>query len=468
EYGVYEQGAMFSREDFDPMKTISYFCKMYEIELTEEIKKEIEADKVTIDCYREWITALGETVLQHPELGYFEEETSKLVRKTFDELEIAYQYPYAVTGVKATLSSGKKGPNVCIIGEMDALICKGHPYATQTGVAHACGHHAQVAAMLGAAIGIKKSGVMEELGGTVTFMAVPAEEYIDLSSRIQLKNEGKIRYFGGKQQLFYEGAFDDVDIVMMIHAQTEAPLSTFDTRVTNLGFMAKSITFYGKAAHGSRPAEGVNALNAAALAILGVHSNRDTFTEDDKIRIHPIITKGGDVVNSVPDEVCIETYVRGATFDAIKKGNAAVNRAVQGASQMIGTTVRVEDFIGFLPLTESLELNQVSEANAKEILGEDCLVFNGESVGSSDIGDVSAVLPTIQPCIGGFGGVIHSKDFLVSDPDVSYVGAAKILAGTCVDLLLDDCKKANEVIEKFKPVMTRTEYQAYLDRENFD
>ncbi len=416
----------------------------------------------TIDDYREQIISIGESVLKQPELGYFEEKTSRLVRQTFDDLEITYGYPYAMTGVKATVSGTKEGPNICIIGEMDALVCNGHPYATASGVAHACGHHAQIAAMLGAAIGIKNSGVMEELGGKITFFAVPSEEYIDLSSRMKLKSEGKIQFFGGKQQLFYEGAFDDVDIVMMIHAQTEAPASTFYSRVYNLGFMAKSITFHGKAAHGSRPYEGVNALNAAALAILGVHSNRDTFLEEDRIRIHPIITKGGDVVNSVPDEVCIETYVRGATFDAIQKGNDAVNRAVNGASQMIGTTVSVEDLLGFLPLKESLELNLISEENAKEVLGENCLVTNAESVGSSDIGDISSVLPTIQPCIGGFSGVIHSKEFLVSNPDVSYVGAAKILSANCVDLLKNDAEQAKKIMKNFVPVFSRSQYLEYL------
>lgn len=416
----------------------------------------------TIDKHREKITAIGETVLNNAELGYFEEKTSRLVRQTFDELGMDYQYPLALTGVKATLDSGKEGPNVCIIGEMDALFCNGHPNATVTGVAHACGHHAQVAAMLGAAIGIKKSGVVEHLGGKITFMAVPAEEFIDLSSRKQLKQEGKIAYFGGKQQLFYEGAFRDVDITMMIHAQTESPDTKFYSRATNLGFLAKTITFRGKVAHGSRPSEGVNALNAAALAILGVHSNRDTFTEEEKIRIHPIITKGGDVVNSVPDEVILETYVRGATFDAIKKGNDAVERAVYGASQMIGTSVEIEDVLGYLPLIESQELNLVTEEVTKEVLGEDCLIFDVPAVGSSDIGDVSAVMPTIQPSMGGFSGVIHSKDFLVSDPEVAYIGAAKILAGTCVDLLIDDAKKAKEIICDFQPVFTQDEYLAYI------
>ena len=418
----------------------------------------------TIDKNRAVIEKIAEEILKNPEIGYFEEKTSALVRKTFDDLEITYEYPLAVTGVKATLDTKKEGPNICIIGEMDSLICKGHPYEGANGEAHACGHHAQVAAMLGATIGLKKSDVYKELCGKITLMAVPAEEFIDLSSRKELKAQGKIEYFGGKQQLFYEGAFRDVDIVLMIHAQTEAPEGKFYSRTSNLGFMAKTITFRGKAAHGSRPDEGVNALNAAALAILGIHSNRDTFTEEEHIRIHPIITKGGDVVNSVPDEVCIETYVRGATFDAIRKGSDAVNRAVYGAAQMIGAEANIEEMLGFLPLKESNEINDVMDEVAKEVLGEDCLVWNVPAVGSSDIGDVSCVIPTVQPSIGGFLGTIHSKDFLVTDPDIAYIGAAKILATTAFDLLKDDAQVAKKVIKNFKPLFTQDEYLAYLKR----
>ena len=418
----------------------------------------------TIDEKCEQIMFLAEEILKNPEVGYFEEKTSALVRKTFDDLEITYEYPLALTGVKATIDTKKEGPNVCIIGEMDALICKGHPFEAEEGKAHACGHHAQVTAMLGAAIGLKKSDVWKDLCGKITFMAVPAEEFIDLSSRKELKAQGKIEYLGGKQQLFYEGAFRDVDLVMMIHAQTEAPEGKFYSRTSNLGFMAKTITFRGKAAHGSRPDEGVNALNAAALAILGIHSNRDTFTEEEHIRIHPIITKGGDVVNSVPDEVCIETYVRGATFDAIKKGSDAVNRAVQGASQMIGTEVVIEDMLGFLPLKECDAINDVMDDIAKDVLGEDALVPYVPAVGSSDIGDVSCVIPTVQPSIGGFSGKIHSKDFLVSDVEVAYIGAAKILAGTVVDLLKNDGEAAKNIIANFKPLFTQDEYLAYLKR----
>ncbi len=411
------------------------------------------------------ITEIGNEVLKTPELGYCEEKTSQYARSIFDELGIEYTYPRALTGVKAKLCGKEHKFNICIIGELDSVKCAGHRFEGENSAAHACGHNAQLAAMLGSAIALKKSGVMEELCGDITFMAVPAEEFIELEYRQKLKEDGKIEYYGGKQQLIYEGAFDDVDMAMMIHAQGDEPKSKMYVKGHNLGFLAKTITFKGKAVHGSTPFDGVNALNAAALAILGVHSNRETFRDEEKIRIHPIITKGGDVVNSVPDEVCVDTYVRGATFEAIKKGNAAVERAVDGACRMIGADYEIKDIPGYLPLVESAELSKVFEDVSKSVLGEENVIYGEPITGSSDIGDLSCIIPTIQPSIGGFSGALHSKEFEIFDAEAAYVSAARILALTAAELLCDDAKKAENVKANFKPQMTKAEYLKYLKGE---
>lgn len=409
------------------------------------------------------IVKIGETVLNTPELGYREEKTSKFVRKVFDELDIKYTYPHALTGVKATLKGRKSLYNICIIGEMDAVKCAGHKNEGNFCAAHACGHNAQLAAMLGTAIVLKQSGIMAELDGDVTFMAVPAEEFIELDYRKQLKQDGKIKYFGGKQQLIYEGTFDDVDMAMMIHAQGDEPENKIYVRGNNLGFVAKTITYKGKAVHGSTPFDGVNALNAAALSILGIHSNRETFKDEEKIRIHPIITKGGDVVNSVPDEVCVDTYVRGATVEAIKKGEAAVERSVSGACQMIGADYSIETIPGYLPLCENKELSAVFEEVAKNVFGEENIICGEPITGSSDIGDLSHILPTIQPSIGGFAGVLHSKDFEIVNKETAYIKATEIMTKTVAELLYDNAKKAETVKKCFKPKMTKAEYINYLN-----
>lgn len=429
----------------------------------EEIKAKVLA---ALEEEQEHFYQIAEDICKNPELGYREEKTSARVRQEFERLGIPYQYPCAATGVKGKILGKEHHANVCIIGEMDALKCAGSPIADAEDNAHACGHNVQVAAMLAAASAFQTSGVMEELDGDLTFFAVPAEEFIEMEYRKSLKDAGKIQYYGGKQQLIAEGAFDDVDMAMMVHAQPEEEDAKFCTQVNNLGFLAKTITFRGKAVHGGTPFDGVNALNAAALAILGVHANRETFREEEKIRIHPIITKGGDVVNSVPDEVCMETYVRGTTLAAIQKGNRALERSVEGACAMIGATAQIENIPGYLPLKESVELSEAFEANAATLVGEENVVRYQPNIGSSDIGDLSNLIPTIQPSVGGFVGKLHSCEFAVSDPKIACLLPAKVMAMTACDLLYHHAEKAKAIKQKFQPEMTKEEYIQYLKGEN--
>lgn len=426
----------------------------------EEIKRKLMD---TIEAHQEEIYRIGDEILQNPELGYCEEKTSAFVRQELEKWGIAYDYPYALTGVKGKLCGREASANVCIIGEMDALGCAGSPIANGKGIAHACGHNAQMAAMLGAAIAFADSGVMAYLDGDITFFAAPAEEFIDMEYRKSLKDSGKIAYYGGKQQLIAEGAFDDVDMAMMVHAQPNEPKAKLFVQGENLGFLAKKITFQGKAVHGSTPFDGVNALNAAALAILGVHANRETFREEEKIRIHPIITKGGDVVNSVPAEVCIDTYVRGASYEAIQKGNRAVERAAKGAADMVGAAVMFEDIPGYLPLQENKKLSEVFERNAAQLVGQENLVYGAEITGSSDIGDLSSILPVIQPSVGGFIGALHERQFHVAEKQTAYLLPAKIVAMTAAELLYNHAETAKQIKKSFEPKLTREEYRNYLE-----
>ena len=413
---------------------------------------------------QEWIKGLANSIYQNAELGFCEQKSSTLVCKAFDELQIEYQYPLALTGVKATLKGRNSNFNVCIIGELDAIVSTEHPDA-KNGVVHACGHSAQIGAMLGAAYALQKSGVMQQLDGDVTFMAVPAEEFNEIEYRSELKKQGKIKYYSGKQQLIYEGAFDDVDMAIMLHAMGDEPESKLYVRGNNLGFITKKLTFIGKAAHATAPDQAINALNAAALAILGIHSNRDTFREDERIRIHPIITKGGDVVNTVPDKVELEMQVRGATNQAIAKANAVVNRVAEGACQMIGAQLAVEDIVGYLPLCENEDITAIMENISNHLIGKENVVSGYTLVGSTDMGDISNIMPAVQASIGGFVGGLHSKDFKIANEDTAILLPAKLMALTAVELLFDGAKKAQIVKESFIPNFTKEEYLKYLEGE---
>lgn len=419
-----------------------------------------------IDARGAEIIALGEEIGTHPELGYREEYASATVRRVFDRCGIPYEYPLAVTGVKGQLAGRTDGPTVCVMGEMDALQCARSPLADKEGIAHACGHNAQLAAMLGCAVAFAESGVLAELDGTLTFLAAPAEEFIDLDFRRSLQAAGRIRYPGGKQQLIAEGAFDDADMALMLHAKPAEPAAKVFVRGQNLGFTAETVTFRGKAVHGSTPFDGVNALNAAALAILGIHANRETFREEEKIRIHPIITKGGDVVNAVPDEVVIDTYVRGASLAAIRKGEAAVRRGVQGAAAMVGASAEIHRLPGYLPLYEDEALSAVFAETAAGLIGEDNIRHGEDIVGSTDAGDLSHLIPVIQPSVGGFAGDLHSTAFSVSRPETAYVLSAKLLAGTAAALLFDHAQAAHRVKDAFIPRLTKEDYIRYLNGED--
>lgn len=416
-----------------------------------------------IDNNSKRIIELGKKVLESPELGFREFETSALVKECFEELGLDVKDGIAYTGVKGTLGSNDEF-NVCIIGELDSIMCPTHPKASLvSGAAHACGHNVQIANMIGAAIGLSQSGVTDDLGGKVTFMATPAEEYVELEYRKSLKDEGKIKFFSGKQQLIYEGEFDDIDVAMMVHARPEAPEKIVCLDAESVGFVTKSITFRGKSVHAAKPYDGVNALNAAALAILGIHTARERFREDDRVKVHFIVTNGGDVVNVVPDKVTLECQVRALNTPAMVKASEDVDAAIRGAAMMVGAEVDIETIVGYQPFNQSKELGKVFESVAEEFMEKDAIHHDIHMTGSSDIGDVSYLIPTIQPMVGGCVGQLHSKEFAVSDDYTAYVLPAKLMALTAVRLLEDGAKLAKQIKKDFVPLLTKEEYITLLE-----
>ena len=406
-----------------------------------------------IDDNRDSIIACGEYILKNPEFGYKEFKTAQLVKDEFDKLGIPFESELAVTGVKGTIGKKDAKMNVCIIGELDAVKCFEHPMANpETGAAHACGHNAQIASMIGAAYGIVKSGVLDEIDGKITFFAVPAEEFIELDYREQLVKSGQITYMAGKQELIHIGAFEDIDMAIMIHSHALTPEFNVYVDGTSLGFETKQITFEGKAAHGSEPFNGVNALNAAMLGLMGINANRETFRDEDRIRIHPIITNGGDIVNVIPDKAVIETYVRGANYKAIEDACQKVDNAVNAGAMAIGAKCTIKNVRGYRPLIQDKNLSAVFEENALLFTSKENIYHGVNMTGSTDMGDLSEIMPAIQPTMGGFTGALHSKDFKIADKEAVYISASKILACTAYDLLRNGAEKAIEIKNSFKSV----------------
>jgi len=417
-----------------------------------------------IDQRAQDIIGIGNKILANPEVGYNEHKTSELVADQFEKLGAEYEKGLGITGVKGYLATSNGGPTVAVLGELDALVCPTHPHADPiTGAAHTCGHNAQISMMLGAGMGLVDSGVLSELSGRVALVAVPAEEYVDIEKRRELRDEGKIEFFGGKPELVQNGVFDDIDMAMILHAMPGVSERKFAVGGTCNGFLAKTIRFRGVASHaGARPELGVNALNAAALGILGVHAQRETFRDEDAIRVHFVLTKGGDLVNIIPDDVTMELFVRGKTLESILEAAKKVDRALQGAAAMVGATVEIEDLPGYLPLLQDKTLADAFFANAEQLVGKGSVRRGGHMAASTDMGDITHLIPGIHPAGGGYAGMIHNESFEVVDDNMAYVEPAKALAMTVVDLLSNDASLARQVIDEFTPALTKDAYLTYL------
>lgn len=423
----------------------------------EDLKKRVCE---VIGAHRDELIEIGNDIFAHPELGYKEFRTSEIVQKVFSKLGLQYQKDLAITGVKSRVKGKNSKVNVCVMGELDSVVCPGHPQADPlTGGAHSCGHNAQIAMMLGVAYGLVESGVMKELDGDVTFMAVPAEEYVEIEYRSKLRKEGKIKFLGGKQEMIAIGAMDDIDMAMMIHLGVLKDGKKITVGGSNNGFVGKFIRYIGKEAHaGGAPYDGINALNAAILGLFGIHAQRETFKDQDTIRVHPIITKGGNLVNVIPSDVRLETYVRGRTMPAVMDAAKKVDRALKAGAMAIGAEVEIETIPGYLPRTSDATMDALFRANAATLVGDDAIKVAEHSTGSTDMGDISAIMPSIHPHIGGAEGIGHSENYQITDPDLAYIVGAKSMAMTVIDLLYDGARAALEIKQNFTPLYTKESY----------
>ncbi|MEO2022626.1 MAG: amidohydrolase, partial [Pirellulaceae bacterium] len=383
----------------------------------------------------------------------------------FADLGLEAESGLAITGVKAVLRGGQPGPTVALMGELDALQVPGHPRAdAETGAAHACGHNAQIAGLMGAAIGLSQSGIADQLAGNVVFFAVPAEEYVEIDYRIGLVRSGATSFLTGKQELVQLGQFDDIDMAVMIHSTSpDVAEGSMGLSPSSNGFLAKNIRFLGKASHaGGCPERGVNALYAAQLALSAINAQRETFADEDCVRVHPIITKGGDLVNIIPAEVTMETYVRAKTADAILDASHKVDRSLRGAAIAMGCQVEIDTVPGNLPLRNDPVLSEIFKENAGQLFGADQYRDYGHSGGSTDAGDLSQIMPVLHPMMTGAAGTHHQTDWCIADHEAGYVAPAKTMAMMAVDLLAGDGSRAREVLDRFDPAMTK---QQYLDRQ---
>ena len=414
-----------------------------------------------IDRRGDELIGIAKTILDNPEPGFKEFKTARTVADTFQRLEIPYKEGIGITGLRGDLEGGTEGPTVAVMGELDSLKVLGHPHAdTETTAAHACGHHCQIGMMLGVASGLQAEGVLEQLSGRIALMAVPAEEYIEVEYRDDLRREGKLEFIGGKPEFIRLGALDDVDLAMMTHTSSgDADAGSIAFGGTNNGMVAKRIRFLGRASHaGGAPHMGINALNAAMIAMSAIHAQRETYQDPDTVRVHPIITQGGVAVSSVPADVRMETYVRGARTEAFMDASNKVDRALRAGAMAVGGSVEITTLPGYLPITSDESMLKLYGQNAAGLVGKAKVHRLGHRTGSTDMGDVSQLMPVIHPYVVAATGNGHGIDYVVQDYELGVLTGAKAMAMTVIDLLFDGAKHARRIAGEYRAPLTKESY----------
>lgn len=416
-----------------------------------------------VEKHRQLILDAERYIWKNPETGYKEYKTSAYMADNFRKLGYELNMAEGITGFTTLLDTGKPGPTILILGELDSIICPDHPESDpQTGAVHSCGHHAQCAALLGIAAALKEPGILDKFCGKIMLCAVPAEELLEIEYRNNLRAEGKIKYLGGKSEFMSRGYFDGVDLAFMVHTSSE-----FGVEKGAVGCITKQIIYKGVASHaGGSPWKGRNALYAATCGINAINAIRETFRESDIIRVHPIITNGGAMVNAIPEKAVLESYVRGTTFDGICAANKKVNQALCGAALSIDTNVEIIDAPGYAPLINNKGLIEVYAEAAQMAIPEYQVnqYLNHINAGSTDMGDLCSVMPVIHPYAGGATGKSHGNDYQIVDPVAACVDCAKLQLGMLLILLSDGASRAKEIIDNYQaPFASKEEYLTFMD-----
>lgn len=402
----------------------------------------------------------------HPEIGYKEVKTTAYMVEAFEKLGYNVVRPEGITGFIADLDTGRPGPKVAILAELDSLICADHPECDPaTHAVHACGHHAQSAYLIGCAAAFAEPHVLDELCGSIRFVSVPAEETIDLEFRNRKIEEGVIHYPAGKIEFLYRGLLDGVNIAMMNHVTPDDNGYLFDLHDGSDGCIVKHYEFLGKAAHaGVSPWDGINALYAANVGMTACNALREKFREKDYVRFHPIITEAGYAANAIPEVAKMDAYVRASTFNKMKEMNQEINRALTASAASIGANLLVKDNPGNMPMHNDVMLNGLCEEIITELYGKQTIRYTGWMTGSTDMGDISTLMPCVHPHTTGAIGNPHGNDYYIVDPVRASVNAAKLLSSLTYRLLENNAELGHKCVAQYTPVFaSKEEYFKAID-----
>jgi len=335
--------------------------------------------------FSETIENIDDFVFNHPELSEQEFVSSKFLVDQLIQFGFSVEYPYLGLPTAFKASFGKDSdPAIAFLAEYDAL----PGYGENGAPAHACGHNWIAASTVGAAIVL--SQLKESAPGRIVVIGCPAEETV-----------------GSKVNLIEDGAFDGIDIAMQIHLDALSLV-----QVVCLAMDAWEFSFEGKSAHAaSCPYDGINALDAVNLTFAGINALRQHVKSD--VRIHGIVTNGGQAPNIVPDKASCRFYTRALKRKYLDEVSEKVINCAKGAALMTGAKLTIERFENpFDDMNSNTHFNNIVKENFRAAHVEN-LVEEDPYPASSDVGNVSYVVPTAYSYIGdGLDFSVHESDFV--------------------------------------------------------
>lgn len=405
----------------------------------------------------EEIKKIAEQIYYHPELGYKEHQTKQTIIDYLKKVNQTIQIDeFSTTGFRVTLGNEKKDLHLAFIAELDAVYAPTHMHANEeTGAAHNCGHYTQVAIALSLYHYLFKTEAYRDLDYQITFVFVPAEEYLDLAYREGLMKEKTIEHYGGKPEAMRLGVFDDIDLAICVHAMG----GEFDKRSTEInadlaGFLYKKYTFKGKATHaGFDPFSSKNAYNMSTLFNVAVGLSRQQLKDSEQVRINPIVMESDMSTNVVPNRIMVGTDLRTKSVDYMKEAAMKLDDAAKGSAYALQGEVEGTTQMGYLPFVQDRYLSEFVLEAFEENEEIEAIKNNNFISAAGDIGDLSYMMPCIQIGYSGFTGTIHGDDFIDIDPEYIYEIFPRFLA--------DVLKKMNGRIDKAK--LYKRSYESYIE-----
>lgn len=373
-----------------------------------------------VDTHREALSAISRRLHDNPETAFEEKQSSALLIEFLESNGFAVER--GICGLETAFSAvyGSGRPIVAFMAEYDAL----------PGVGHACGHNLIATASMAAAVAAKSA--VDEAGGTVMVFGTPGEEML-----------------GGKAIMAERGAFKEIDFALLCH-----PGGGNSAVMNTIACETLYVEFFGKAAHaGGEPEKGINALEAMIQSYNGINSLRQHIKET--ARIHGVITDGGEAANVVPAHTAATFIVRAEEDNYLEEVKKKVINCFHGASTATGARLEYRWGEHYAAMRSNVAMARLFKQNM-ELLGRKInLGENKLQTFSTDVGNVSRLVPTIQPIVSIAPDDIklHTPDFCkaaaTGEAFDTLLDAGKAMAMTAADILYEETA-TRQIQEEFR------------------